>query len=151
MSLDPHIPDISTNAGGHTLGFAQCFTFKRRLFNFDGAGNPDPQLDTSLLGILRTICPDQSDSNSKLVSLDDETSTNKFDNSYFKLLVNNSGLLQSDQMLMADNRTASCVVKYSRFPGLFFKDFAASMVKMSKIGVITGRDGEIRRSCRVVN
>ncbi|PIN16073.1 Peroxidase [Handroanthus impetiginosus] len=142
--------DMVVLSGGHTIGFAQCFTFKRRLFNFDGAGNPDPTLDASLLGSLRSICPNQDDSDTNLAPLDAATTT-KFDNSYFKILVNSSGLLQSDQALMGDNKTAALVFGYSKFPFLFTKDFASSMVKMSNIGILTGQNGQIRKNCRVVN
>lgn len=137
-------------AGAHTIGFAQCFTFKTRLFNFGDSGKPDPVLDTSTLTKLQRVCPNQADSDTKLAPLDSVTST-KFDNFYFKRLVNKSGLLQSDQLLMGDNRTASMVISYSRFANLFNKDFGASMVKMANIGVLTGQNGQIRRNCRVVN
>lgn len=95
------------------------------------------------------MCPNQADSDSKLAPLD--ASANKFDNVYFKNLLNNSGLLQSDQALMSDNRTAAMVLNYSKFPYFFSKDFGISMVKMANIGVLTGNDGEIRKNCRVVN
>lgn len=135
--------------GAHTIGFAQCFTFKPRLFNY-ADGKPDPTLDSSLLQKLQSTCPDQADSDTKLSPLDSVTS-DKFDNVYFRNLVNNSGLLQSDQALMGDNTTAAMVINYSRLPPLFSKDFGESMVKMANIGVLTGKSGEIRKNCRVVN
>ncbi|KAI5665906.1 hypothetical protein M9H77_15759 [Catharanthus roseus] len=143
------LKDVVVLSGAHTLGFAQCFTFKSRLFDFGGSGNPDPSLDSTLLTDLRSMCPNQADSDSKLAPLD--ASANKFDNVYFKNLLNNSGLLQSDQALMSDNRTAAMVLNYSKFPYFFSKDFGISMVKMANIGVLTGNDGEIRKNCRVVN
>lgn len=138
------------HTGGHTIGFAQCFTFKSRLFNFDNTGNPDPTLDASLLQSLQQACPNQADSNTNLAPLDSVT-TNRFDNVYYRNLLNNSGLLQSDQALLGDNRTALMVRMFSRFPGLFSSAFGVSMVKMSYIDVLTGKDGEIRKNCRVVN
>ncbi|GKU99006.1 hypothetical protein SLEP1_g11927 [Rubroshorea leprosula] len=144
------IKDVVVLSGGHTIGFAQCFTFKQRLFNFSGTGQPDPALDASLLKGLQVLCPNQEDSDSKLAPLDTATA-NRFDNAYYTNLVNNSGLLQSDQVLMGDNRTSSMVLNYSRYPFLFNKDFGASMVKMAGLGVLTGNDGEIRKNCRVVN
>ncbi|TMW80550.1 hypothetical protein EJD97_018496, partial [Solanum chilense] len=144
------VKDVVVLSGAHTIGFAQCFTFKRRLFDFDGSGNPDPTLDSSLLGSLRSVCPNQSDSDSNLAPLDAVT-INRFDNVYFKNLMNNSGLLESDQALMNDNTTAALVSNYSRNPSLFSKEFAASMVKLINIGVLTGQNGEIRKNCRVVN
>lgn len=80
----------------------------------------------------------------------DATST-RFDNSYFKSLTNSSGVLQSDQALMGDNKIAAMVLSYSKYPLLFAKDFAKSMVKMGNVGVLTGQEGEIRKNCRLVN
>ncbi|GAV86880.1 peroxidase domain-containing protein [Cephalotus follicularis] len=144
------LKDVVVLSGAHTIGFAQCFTFKPRLFNFGGSGKPDPALDSSLLQSLQGACPNQADSNTKLAPLD-AVSAYKFDNVYYTNLVNNSGLLQSDQALTGDNKTASTVLYYSKFPLFFFKDFGLSMVKMANIGVLTGTQGEIRTNCRVVN
>lgn len=140
----PHI------LGAHTIGFAQCFTFKQRLFNFKSSGKPDPTLDSSLLKDLASLCPNSDASNNQLAPLDPVT-TNEFDNVYFKNLVNSSGLLESDQALMGDSNTASMVTSYSKYPYQFFEDFGASMVKMANIGVLTGDKGQIRKNCRVVN
>lgn len=96
------------------------------------------------------MCPNQDDSNTNLVPLDAVTTT-KFDNVYYRNLVNNSGILGSDQALMTDNRTSGMVLNYSKFPYLFAKDFGASMVKLSTVGVITGQNGQIRNKCNVVN
>ncbi|KAJ4714937.1 Peroxidase [Melia azedarach] len=144
------LKDVVVLSGGHTIGFAQCFTFKQRLFNFGGSGKPDPALDVALLQSLQSVCPNQVDSDANLVALDSVT-TNKFDNTYYRNLVNNSGLLQSDQALMGDNITASMVQYYSKYPYYFSKDFGISMVKMANIGVLTGQNGEIRKNCRMVN
>lgn len=137
------------STGAHTIGFAQCFTFKPRLFDFDGSGKPDPKLDTSFLQKLQVLCPNLANSDSNLTPLD--PTFDKFDNTYYNSLVNSSGLLQSDQTLMADNRTSSMVIYYSKYPYLFARDFGASMVRMASIGVLTGQNGQIRKNCRVVN
>lgn len=144
------INDVAILSGAHTFGFAQCFTFKPRLFNFGGTGKSDPSLDASLLQTLQKLCPDQGDSDTNLAPLDSVT-TNRFDNMYYRNLLNNSGLLQSDQALLGDNRTTSLVLNYSKYPFLFLRDFAMSMEKMGRIGVLTGQQGEIRKNCRVVN
>ena len=136
--------------GAHTIGFAQCFTFKRRLFDFKGSGKPDPTLDSSLLSNLQSTCPNIDGSSSKLAPLDSQTISG-FDNLYYSNLVNNNGLLESDQALMGDPRTASMVNYYSMYPYLFSRDFGASMVKLGNIGVLTGQDGEIRKKCNSVN
>ncbi|KAJ4967219.1 hypothetical protein NE237_019068 [Protea cynaroides] len=120
--------DVVVLSGAHTIGFAQCFTFKRRLLDFKGSGKPDPTLNSFLLQNLQNTCPSSSDgtSNSKLAPLDSVT-TNQFDNMYYKNLLNNSGLLESDQALMGDSNSASMVDYYSKNPFMFTRDFAASM------------------------
>ncbi|RZC30615.1 peroxidase 10-like [Glycine soja] len=142
--------DVAVLSGAHTLGFAQCFTFKPRLFDFGGSGKSDPSLDVSLLQNLVKLCPNQADSDTNLAPLDPVT-TNTFDNMYYKNIVNNSGLLQSDQALLGDSTIASLVNVYSKWPIMFFRDFAVSMEKMSRIGVLTGSRGQIRTNCRAVN
>ncbi|KAM7251346.1 hypothetical protein ACFE04_023229 [Oxalis oulophora] len=142
--------DVVVLSGGHTIGFAQCFTFKGRLFNFQNSGRPDPTLDNSALSNLQGVCPNKVESNNKLAPLD-TTSTSKFDNLYYTNLMNNVGLLESDQALMADNKAAALVNSYSNDPRLFSYDFAASMVKMGNIGVLTGEQGQIRKKCALVN
>ncbi|GMN37549.1 hypothetical protein TIFTF001_006898 [Ficus carica] len=144
------LKDVVALSGGHTIGFAQCFTFKGRLFNYKGTGNPDPELDTSVLTSLQTMCPNTKSSNTKLAPLDSESS-NRFDNSYFGNVMNKAGLLESDQALLDDPRAAALVSSYSENPYLFSMDFAASMVKLGNLGILTGQDGEIRQKCGSVN
>lgn len=150
LSKGLDLKDLVVLSGGHTIGFAQCFTFKRRLFDFKGSGKPDPTLDSSALRNLRSMCPNKDIANTNLAPLD-YSSTSKFDNSYYANLVNNTGLLESDQALMANPNTAAVVNSYSSNPFLFSRDFATSMIKLGKVGVLTGTDGQIRKTCRFVN
>ncbi|KAI4318389.1 hypothetical protein MLD38_032099 [Melastoma candidum] len=143
------VKEVVVLSGGHTIGSAQCFTFKRRLFDFNGSGKPDPTLDASFLTNLQTTCPKPDGSNSNLAPLD---ATNKrFDGIYYSALLNNSGLLESDQALAVDRRTAPMVYNYANNPDSFWNDFGTSMVKMGSVGVITGGNGQIRRKCGSVN
>ncbi|KAL3722430.1 hypothetical protein ACJRO7_034752 [Eucalyptus globulus] len=143
------LKDVVVLSGGHTIGFAQCFTFKRRLFNFKGSGKPDPTLDTSLLSSLQSTCPNKDASNTNLAPLD--STVDKFDSYYYANLVNNSGLLESDQALIADARAAPLVNSYTTNPTLFYNDFAASMLKLGNVGILTGQSGQIRKQCGSVN
>ncbi|GAV61377.1 peroxidase domain-containing protein [Cephalotus follicularis] len=136
--------------GAHTIGFAQCFIFKRRLFDFKGSGKPDPTLDPSALKNLQTMCPNKDASNTKLAPLD-ALSVYRFDNAYYTNLANNTGLLESDQALKGDPNTAALVNSYSMNTFLFFNDFAASMVKLGNVGILTGKQGQIRLKCGSVN
>ncbi|KAK1277437.1 Peroxidase 59 [Acorus gramineus] len=85
----------------------------------------------------------------------DVNSTYLFDNHYFDNLLNNKGLLFSDQVLFSGNNatstTKSLVQAYSQDSALFFRNFANSMIKMGNISPLTGSEGQIRMNCRVVN
>ncbi|MBA0577432.1 hypothetical protein Golob_027480, partial [Gossypium lobatum] len=144
------LKDVVVLSGAHTIGFAQCFTFKNRLFNFRGSGKPDPMLDSSALTNLQTICPNLDSSNTNLAPLD-SGSMYRFDNKYYTNLVNKAGLLESDQVLMQDSKTAAMVNSYSMNYYLFVNDFGTSMAKLGNIGVLTGNKGQIRKKCGAIN
>ncbi|TKY59124.1 Peroxidase 10 [Spatholobus suberectus] len=96
------------------------------------------------------MCPKKDTSNSNLAPLD-ATSTLMFDNEYYRNVLNNTGLLESDQALIGDRRTAPMVYYYSNNQLSFYNDFAASMMKLSNVGVLTGIKGKIRKKCGSVN
>ncbi|KAK3204927.1 hypothetical protein Dsin_018973 [Dipteronia sinensis] len=143
--------DLVALSGAHTFGKAQCLTFRNRLYNFDGNGNPDPTLDPTLLQSLRQSCP-QDTGDSNLSDLD-PTTPNGFDNNYFTNLQNNRSLLQSDQELFS-TPGADTVAIVNRFAGSqtqFFDTFGDSMIKMGNISPLTGTNGEIRTTCNRIN
>lgn len=55
----------------------------------------------------------------------------------------------SDQSLLGDYRTRWIVEAFGRDEGFFFREFAASMVRLGSVGVV--ESGEVRVNCRVVN
>jgi peroxidase len=144
------LKDVVVLSGAHTIGFAHCLTFKPRLFDFNGSGKPDPTLDVSLLSNLQTTCP-MDETNSKLLAPLDVETVYRFDNTYYKNLMTKKGLLESDQALLNDPRTSGMVQYYSMYPYVYYKEFAASMVKLGNIGVLTGQNGQIRMKCGSVN
>ncbi|KAK9999735.1 hypothetical protein SO802_019338 [Lithocarpus litseifolius] len=145
-----NLTDVVSLSGGHTIGLSRCLLFSNRLFNFAGTGNPDSTLDTNMLSDLQNICPVNGDAN-KATFLD-RNSNDLFDNHYFQNLLNGKGLLSSDQILFSSDEakttTLSLVQRYSTNSGLFFADFANSMVKMGNISPLTGSSGQIRKNCR---
>lgn len=75
-----------------------------------------------------------------------------FDNQYYVNLLYGEGLLQSDQVLATGHEGTRQIVKlYVENPMAFFEDFARSMLRMGRLGPLTGADGEIRTNCRAVN
>ncbi|KAI9389264.1 hypothetical protein POPTR_008G022700v4 [Populus trichocarpa] len=134
--------DMVALSGSHTLGQAQCFTFRERIYNHSN-------IDAGFASTRRRRCP-RVGSNSTLAPLDVVT-PNSFDNNYFKNLMQNKGLLQSDQVLFNGGSTDSIVSEYSRNPARFKSDFGSAMIKMGDIGLLTGSAGQIRRICSAVN
>ncbi|KAI3415119.1 BZIP domain-containing protein [Psidium guajava] len=144
------IVDLVALSGSHTIGNARCTTFRQRLYNQTGNGQPDFTLDQSYAAQLRARCP-QSGGDQNLFFLD-FVSPIKFDNSYFKNLLAFKGLLSSDEVLVTKNQASRELVKqYAANQELFFEQFAKSMVKMGNISPLTGSRGEIRKHCRKVN
>ncbi|KAL2905511.1 Peroxidase 72 [Bienertia sinuspersici] len=142
--------DFVALSGSHTIGDARCTSFRQRLYNQSGNGQPDNTLDQAYAAQLRTRCP-QSGGDQTLFVLDPATPL-KFDNSYYKNLLAYKGLLNSDQILVTKNDDALKLVKqYAENNDLFFQHFAQSMVKMGNIAPMTGSRGEIRKICRRVN
>lgn len=137
-------------SGSHTIGFSRCTSFRQRLYNQSGNGSPDITLEQSYATNLRQRCP-PSGGDQNLSELD-INSAGKFDNSYFKNLIENMGLLNSDQVLFSSNEESSELVKkYAEDQEEFFEQFAESMIKMGNLSPLTGSSGEIRKSCRKIN
>ncbi|KAK9051194.1 hypothetical protein SSX86_027820 [Deinandra increscens subsp. villosa] len=131
--------DMVALSGAHTIGQAQCFLFRDRIYN-NGS-----DIDAGFASTRRRGCP-VNDGNEKLAALDLVT-PNSFDNNYFKNLIQKKGLLETDQVLFSGGSTDSIVREYSNNPSKFKSDFAAAMVKMSEIKLKTGQEGVIRRVC----
>ncbi|KAJ6983546.1 hypothetical protein NC653_026383 [Populus alba x Populus x berolinensis] len=134
--------DMVALSGSHTLGQAQCFTFRDRIYN---ASN----IDAGFASTRKRRCP-RTGGQANLAPLDLVT-PNSFDNNYFKNLMRKKGLLQSDQVLFNGGSTDSIVSEYSRNPAKFSSDFASAMIKMGDIRPLTGSAGQIRRICSAVN
>jgi peroxidase len=82
----------------------------------------------------------------------DPGSFKTFDEDYYTLVAKRRGLFQSDAALLDDPETKAYVKLQATTHGsTFFKDFAVSMVNMARVGVLTGKDGEIRKQCSKVN
>ncbi|CAL4937345.1 unnamed protein product [Urochloa decumbens] len=137
-------------SGAHTIGNAHCSSFDSRLYAYgpNGAGQ-DPTMDPSYLAALTQQCPNQQGGGPDgTVAMDPVTPT-AFDTNYYASIVAKRGLLASDQALLADPTTASQIVGYTNSPDTFQADFAAAMIKMGGIGVLTGTAGTVRTNCRV--
>ncbi|KAF6143114.1 hypothetical protein GIB67_041182 [Kingdonia uniflora] len=136
--------DMVALSGGHTIGLARCITFRNRIYN-------ESNIDNSFAKTRQQNCPRRTGTgDKKLAPLDVQTPT-AFDNDYYKNLINQKGLLHSDQQLFNGGSTDSQVRRYSNNPSSFSADFGAAMINMGDIKPLTGSNGEIRRKCRKIN
>ncbi|CAN1240638.1 Peroxidase 4 [Linum grandiflorum] len=134
--------DMVALSGAHTIGLARCTTFRDHIYK-------DTDIDPPFAKWLRKICPRIGDDD-VLTPLDYRTPL-YFDNSYYVNLVNERGLLHSDQELYDDSPAASIVRIYVDHSTVFFDDFSKGMIKMGEIMPLTGNEGEIRKNCRKAN
>ncbi|CAN0901739.1 Peroxidase 4 [Linum grandiflorum] len=134
------VNDMVVLSGSHTIGLARCVSFRTRIYN---ETNIDPSFATERQGNC-PLAPNSGDDN--LAPLDLKT-PKSFDNNYYNNLIQQKGLLHSDQVLFNGGSTDSLVRSYSENPKAFAADFAAAMVKMGDIKPLTGSEGEIRNIC----
>ncbi|KAI9177885.1 hypothetical protein LWI28_020303 [Acer negundo] len=143
------VKDLVVLSGGHTIGTSHCSSFTNRLYNFTGKGITDPSLNPNYAVQLKKKC---KPTDTKTLVEMDPGSVRTFDEDYYTLVAKRRGLFQSDAALLDDAETKAYVKFQSATHGkTFAADFANSMVKLGKIGVLTGKAGQIRKQCAFVN
>ncbi|KAM4118806.1 hypothetical protein ACJW30_03G010100 [Castanea mollissima] len=146
LSLD----EMVTLSGAHSIGRSHCSSFSKRLYNFNETNPQDPSMDPIFARDLKTKCPQNAGNVDPTVPLDVRT-PNKLDNKYYINLKNHHGILTSDQSLLSSPSTVGIVNNNARQGETWAYKFAATMVKMGYVDVLTGSQGEIRKDCRFVN
>ncbi|KAG8373396.1 hypothetical protein BUALT_Bualt11G0020000 [Buddleja alternifolia] len=140
------VKDLVALSGSHSIGKARCFSIVFRLYNQSGSGRPDPTIEPRFREKLDKLCPQGGDEE---VTGDLDATPKKFDNQYYKDLINGRGFLNSDQTLYTFKETRAYVKVFSDNEDEFFKAFVDGMIKLGDLQ--SGLPGEIRRDCRVVN
>ncbi|XP_002529736.2 peroxidase 27 [Ricinus communis] len=145
-----NVKDLAVLSGGHTIGIGHCFIISNRLYNFTGRGDTDPSLDPIYAAQLKKKC--KPGGSTKTIVEMDPGSFVSFDEDYYTTVAKRRGLFQSDAALLDDFETSTYVRLQSLTGGLTFaRDFSASMVKLGYVGILTGKQGEIRKHCGCVN
>lgn len=85
-----------------------------------------------------------------MVPLDPFSPVN-FDNWYYINLVQKKGLLTSDEVLFTDLASQALVVDWANNALNFFSAFTEAMIKLGRVDVKTGDQGEIRLDCSKFN
>jgi len=108
-------------------------------------------MSPALLSKLRKECPRTGVSNSEAFL--DQTRGSEFvvDNSFYKAILANKGILEIDQQMALDPRTRGIVQRLANGGDEFVRKIGPAMVKLGRLNVLTRYNGEIRKSCRAVN
>ncbi|KAK1261445.1 Peroxidase 64 [Acorus gramineus] len=140
------VEDLVALSGGHTLGFAHCSSFEKRIHNFNSTHDVDPSMHPSFAANLQRVCPVNNKAKTAGTTMD--TTPVKFDNAYYKLLGKGKGLFLSDAALMTDSKAKALVLKFAGSDEEFREAFVKSMIRMSGLG--GGGGVEVRLDCKVV-
>ncbi|KAF8762711.1 hypothetical protein HU200_009241 [Digitaria exilis] len=122
------VDDLVTLSGAHSFGQAHCSVFNGRLYP-----TVDPTMNATFADALKTVCPAPGTSGAD------------------PNLVAGKVLFVSDQQLMNSTYTAAKVANNSADAATWMGQFAAALVKMGSIQVLTGTAGQVRKYCNVVN
>ncbi|KAF8409501.1 hypothetical protein HHK36_005577 [Tetracentron sinense] len=155
INLD--LDDLTTLLGAHSIGFCHCGFFVDRLYNFEGTGLPDPDLDPGLLDSLQKKCPIPINqifniSIDPTVFMTPMTKTPfNLDSSFYRGVLDGKAILQLDQELAFTDVTRTLALTYINKPNVFRQKFSKAMIKLGNVNVLTGQQGEIRLNCRRIN
>ncbi|KAL3617367.1 Peroxidase 73 [Castilleja foliolosa] len=137
--------DMIALSACHTLGFSHCDKFANRIYNFTRQNPVDPTLNRQYASQLQGMCPRNVDPR---IAIDmDPTTPRRFDNAYFQNLVRGRGLFTSDQVLFTDTRSRNTVNTWASNSGAFNASFIQAITKLGRVGIETGRNGNIRFDC----
>lgn len=136
------------------MGVTHCHYIYDRIHNFNHTGKPDPSMAPSLVRQLRRKCqPKRHDRHrDPTVFLNPTSGKNyTFENSYYKRVVRNLGVLGIDQQITSSADGKRIANQFASNFEDFRRYFAFTMSRMGSIGVLTGSQGEIRSHCRYTN
>ncbi|XP_073299676.1 peroxidase 73-like [Primulina huaijiensis] len=137
--------DMIALSAAHTLGFSHCSIFSNRIYSFNRTNPIDPTLNRQYATQLQGMCPKNVD---PTIAIDmDPTTPRTFDNAYYKNLQIGKGLFTSDQVLFTDTRSRPTVNTWASNTRAFNASFIQAITKLGRVGIKTGRNGNIRFDC----
>ncbi|TVU18012.1 hypothetical protein EJB05_34077, partial [Eragrostis curvula] len=141
------IEDMVVLFGAHSFGMSHCEDVDRRLYP-----TVDPTMNATYAAALKEVCPPHSwGALGPWINNNRVTDPNVLSNQYYNNVLTGQVLFKSDQALMSRNETAAKVAYYAANPLAWKVRFAAALVRMGNIKVLTGTQGEVRKRCNVTN
>ncbi|KAK8671218.1 hypothetical protein V6N13_037820 [Hibiscus sabdariffa] len=130
--------------GAHTLGITHCSNIQNRLY---GLKNGEFRaIEPTFAAFLRLTCQRGSLTSNLSFVLNDPTPF-AFDNEYYVNAMRGRGLLRIDAEMVSNPKTARLVQHFAMNVDDFFRAFSSAFVKLSRYGVLTGKQGVIRKNC----
>lgn len=126
-------------AGGHSIGKVRC------IFIEPDAAPMEPGYHASI----SKLC-DGPNRDTGSVSMD-ESHPNVIDNSYFGNVIAKKMPLTIDRLLPLDAKTGPIMKDLLTKPTEFLPLFGKALEKLTVLKVLTGKDGEIRKTCAEFN
>ncbi|KAL3695040.1 hypothetical protein R1sor_008691 [Riccia sorocarpa] len=137
-------------SGSHTIGHTHCNGIGPNLYNYTGQDSltdTNPNLDTTFADDLKNTCP----KGNRFNIVDMDSSPNSFDSGYFDGVLANKGHMITDDELIRGPSGDSIVQSLAQPGSSWYSEFSAGMAKMSQLGPLLSPDGEIRKTCQVIN
>ncbi|KAL3636383.1 hypothetical protein CASFOL_020930 [Castilleja foliolosa] len=138
------IEEMVVLIGAHSIGAAHCTVVAGRF--------RDPEkskvIDRGYLMKMQVMTMCQNDTQDLAF---DPYSQQKMDSRFYKELLRNRALLESDQNLVLEPNANGVMKKYVGDQNGWLASFTAAITKLGGIEVLTGDQGEIRKQCRFVN
>ncbi|BBN10404.1 peroxidase [Marchantia polymorpha subsp. ruderalis] len=145
--------DMVVLSGAHTIGLTVCKSVTPRIYNFAGSVNgADPYLNSTFVTEKRGLCPNNKSSANKFIAIDSTKGGQSFDKNYYSNVFAHKAIFKSDDALISTSSGRTKVLDIIRSPqSKFFSQFGLAMEKMGRIGVLTGSQGQIRKTCSKKN
>ncbi|TVU18015.1 hypothetical protein EJB05_34080, partial [Eragrostis curvula] len=138
--------DLVALSGAHSFGVTHCSFVTPRLYP-----TVDPTMDPAFAASLKSVCPRSGGGGQELKNNNVSSDTNVLSNQYYSNVLAGKVMFTSDQTLASSVSTASLVKDNAANPVTWMARFAAALVKMGNIEVLTGTDGQIRNVCSSTN
>ncbi|KAK7252398.1 hypothetical protein RIF29_36312 [Crotalaria pallida] len=138
--------------GAHSVGTVHCDFFLGRAYGYRDTKKPDPTLTPEVVDEMKKVCVDAGTPKYRNPPMNFDETPTVLDNLFFKNMVEkNKTLLETDAYLLNDARTLPTVKQMAADQELFHKRFAEAINKLGTLNVLTGKDGEVRKTCRSTN
>ncbi|PIM99905.1 Peroxidase [Handroanthus impetiginosus] len=130
--------------GAHSIGTAHCAIVAGRFHDPQKA----KEIDHGYLIKMQTLVSCRNDSQDLAF---DPYSHHKMDSRFYKELLKNQALLESDHNLAKEPHANNIMKKYADDQKGWSAKFTSTIIKLGQVEVLTGNQGQIRKQCRAVN